>query len=345
MYSQTLAKKGNIVVQLEWTQYAGWGFAVEREALGTTFDSTIGGYPVTVHLPREPEEASTEEKLRADPAYLRRPEGVHTGSPSSSNWGWISSFSPYSNPDPVPYVRQIALTAELGTADGGVDLAATDIAATVHDWWSTAALWLEIITGQPITRFGNSPSVMKGVAFDVLESGEWSRKDVAVPSSVPSSPTLRRELATGEILKRCFALAGTMTSVPVSWALVRDARSLHLARQFRRAVIDVGSAAEMAVKDLMHHQLLVTVPPGIAKRLTQRELTLGAASEVLSGTGYSLPANFWSELVAVRNRVIHLDSGKGTGDVTAAESRSAIEIAAEIVEAAYPLPTGCIRLW
>ncbi len=85
------------------------------------------------------------------------------------------------------------------------------------------------------------------------------------------------------MLKHCGTLAGNKTSVPLAWTLLRDARALHRVAQTRRAAIECGSAAEMAIKELLNRRNV------IAK---QKKPTLGILSDDLRGDGYPLSSDF-----------------------------------------------------
>ncbi|MFX0575054.1 hypothetical protein [Nocardia nepalensis] len=147
--------------------------------------------------------------------------------------------------------------------------------------------------------------------------------------------------ASVEILRHCFTLAGAMKTPSLPWLLIRDARSLHHVRQYRRAVIDAGSAAEIAVKELIRANLPATLPPKLAEKLTEGQL--GPALNTLKDSGYiTTPRDFTTRLVRVRNNVVHMNAD---GAVSGAQSLDAIVVAAELVEAAEPLPPGLVREW
>lgn len=332
-----------MTIRVEWFCTLESGFVGADDIAGSAFQTVVAGQAVTVHLPSLPDSAAEW--------MLARPPGVTIdGDP----WYWGSVTGMRGSDVLGVQIRQLALSAELDQE--GIDLQATveDLVAHTDAWWDTAKAWLEVLTGQRITLVGHRPAQYLGnktPIWKILPDGSLGAP-FTIPSfiavSVEDVPGLGRgvPVATSEILRHCFTFAESNTLPHFPWLLIRDARSLHEAGQYRRAVIDAGSAAEMAVKDLMHAQLASTVPPGIVNRLTQRDLTLGAASEVLKDTGFvGLPSNFSRGLVGVRNRVVHLDNGTGQGIATELESDTAIGLAADVVEMAYPLPVGLTRLW
>ncbi|WP_405161552.1 hypothetical protein OG203_35250 [Nocardia sp. NBC_01499] len=299
--------------------------------------STVAGENVMVHLPSASDVVTVGEGLRPP---------VDVTISTTNSWGDVVGKTVTG--EYFVEIERLALTAELSYSAGKLQAVVERIVAAMDSWWSSAEAWLEIVTGQRLTLEGQRPVVKVGnktPVWQVMPDGSLS-KPFPIVSRVVLPIGADMPLVTEEVLQRCFTLAAASAMPAFPWPLVREARSLHAAGQYRRAVIDASGAAEVAVKNILNAQLSVTVPQGIADRLTRRELTLGASVEILRATGYSgLPANFTRDLVAVRNRAVHLDNGTGQRETTRTESATTIALAGDVVEAAFPLPSGLTRLW
>lgn len=145
--------------------------------------------------------------------------------------------------------------------------------------------------------------------------------------------------ANFEILQSCFRQAELTNELPLAWKLIRDARALDIVGQFRRAVIDAGAGAEIAMPVLIDSLLPTGLKPKLRKQLMYG--TLGRLWGTLRDSGYSRKADIKTDLVDARNTATHKSGSTLAGDA----SEKAIGAAAELVEAAFPLPDGMERLW
>lgn len=108
--------------------------------------------------------------------------------------------------------------------------------------------------------------------------------------------------------------------------LLRDGRAALRRGQFRRAVIDAGSATEVTLADFNRRATRVNTgsrPPTLGWYVRQPAIASGA----------SLPANTKLDLVDIRNKAIHENRMP-----TRAETATAISIAAQVVNRLDPLP-------
>jgi hypothetical protein len=132
-----------------------------------------------------------------------------------------------------------------------------------------------------------------------------------------------------------MALTASKTEPPLEWLLIRDARSLVTARQYRRAVIDACTAAEVSLTSLIDDKFDADGTPeadrkrqfashhGIS-RLKQLHRAVGAAG--------TLPTRLVEDVGALRNKAAH----RGY-EPTPAETGLAIDTATAVVELATPL--------
>jgi hypothetical protein len=136
-------------------------------------------------------------------------------------------------------------------------------------------------------------------------------------------------------LQKVMDLVGNDLCPETEWLFIRDARSLLRAGDYRRAVIDAGSAAELALTELLRRRL-ASVDPVIRDTLLDRNRGLDRRAMLTRDLNAGIVLNTFAEnLNRPRTRATH-----GKEPIEAAEARAAVDEAAAIVAQAYPLPEG-----
>jgi hypothetical protein len=137
-------------------------------------------------------------------------------------------------------------------------------------------------------------------------------------------------------LQQCIAHGEHRGQPPAEWLLIRDANSLCAGHDFRRAVLDAGLAAELAVTQLISAHLVANGRTDAQiEAVLQRHRMLGRRCAYwLDHCGGSLPTDYRLRLLERRNAATHSGRTPREDDV-----RDAIAVASEIVFQAYPLPT------
>jgi hypothetical protein len=115
--------------------------------------------------------------------------------------------------------------------------------------------------------------------------------------------------------------------------LIRDARSLAMAGQTRRALLDAGTAAELAMTALLETYLFPSGEP-IQKALFERYKTLGGLKELaLQLIPQKVPQQLQDDLIEPRNDAIH----RADEPVSGATALKAIAKAVELVALLHPI--------
>ncbi|MGY1969008.1 hypothetical protein ACW9HH_32640 [Nocardia gipuzkoensis] len=309
--------------RIEWFHRVGSTFVALADVVEATFETTVAGHSAVASFP---------SKLPATIGGL--PDGAAVKNPFDRP---IAAGTT----SPRVTIQGVLLTADIDGDDDELHDAAVNIVAAMEAWWMAVSSWLEIVTGQQVSAVSDDAAVTFRDATSIWTMPADRSEPVPFQMGTPFGAfRLDTTVAVSvEVLRHCFALAGSMTMPSPSWMLIRDARSLHRVHQYRRAVIDAGSAAEIATKTLIRENLPASLPPKLAKSLAGG--TLGAALKTLEDSGYSTPPDRYNDrLVKLRNTVIH-----GEQVVSAEQSTGAIAVAVELVEAAEPLPKGLVRLW
>ncbi|ANW66458.1 hypothetical protein BCA37_25390 [Mycobacterium sp. djl-10] len=143
------------------------------------------------------------------------------------------------------------------------------------------------------------------------------------------------DLLDHKTLTACMSLTAQKAEPPLEWLFIRDARSLVNGRQYRRAVIDACTAAEISLTALIDNKFDADgtsaddrkkefdTHHGISK-LKQLHTKVGAAG--------TLPKRLVEDVGALRNKAAH----RGYNP-TPVETALAIQTATTVVEMANPL--------
>ncbi|WP_433560425.1 hypothetical protein ACQP1O_22245 [Nocardia sp. CA-151230] len=218
--------------EIEWQEDIPGGVRCVREVLGLDFASALDGTPVTVHMPGPP---ITDEALP-----LTQPTAI-LGNFELSTMAW--GYRPPSSSAMV-VVNRIGFTAAV--PDSQI------VGDEMNDWALIFLSWLDILTGQHLTPIAFRPPQQAENRTCLMTRGsDGTPLHAAVFRPFPPIYPLNQFDASKETIEHCCALAGTKEQVPLAWMLLRDARALHRVAQTRRAAIECGSAAEMAIKSLL----------------------------------------------------------------------------------------------
>ncbi|BBZ28101.1 hypothetical protein MMAD_23960 [Mycolicibacterium madagascariense] len=224
------------------------------------------------------------------------------------------------------------LTAENG---GEFEAAAREFLGELDDYWTRFTSWVGILTGQDFVGLGGDPAGLTRTRplFTWTGDKDGQRADVRWRSfHSPNRGVFQRQLQLDE-LQSCATLAGEQAP-PAEWLLIRDARSLLGAGQNRRAIIDAGTAAELAMTALIDESLNdAGTDERVRKALTDRYGALEGRQKLLRLLSPDiLSAQLQRDLIEPRNRATH--AGR---EFTDAQAAAAVSMATSIVEAARPL--------
>ncbi|MFL6127248.1 hypothetical protein [Actinophytocola sp.] len=117
---------------------------------------------------------------------------------------------------------------------------------------------------------------------------------------------------------------------PMEHLLLCDSRRSLILGEYRRAVLDAGTAAELSLTRLLDSELEATTEP-IRKMIRKSVCQLGPLVETLRGLGMSLPDNIQVELIRPRNLASHAGISP-----TDHEASKAVAMASVLVD--IPLP-------
>jgi hypothetical protein len=189
--------------------------------------------------------------------------------------------------------------------------------------------WIEVVTGQDLAKPGdrrpkqpqtfhlwgsNPDGTMRPLPF-ILHG---------IP--FPQAPPLNSIGLLG-----CLSAAAGGKGAPPERLHLSDARSLHNDGQWRRAVIDATTAAEVGITSWLDNRLS-TAEPDVKAALLNTPLTLGRLHRLYTQLGGELPSGFDNAVVKPRNDAAH----RGM-PLTREESEVAIETTAQLLDATNPI--------
>lgn len=340
-----------------------WGLQVDTECLGATFTSRTASHDLEIGLPQRDTQPEIPEPFRQilgppvlnmeliPPKWVCEPvDDLERDEERNVRpvWGTVlvpdtaGVVYPESARNTALVIRCRFYTSVQAPDEDEFEVATKSFLGELDDWWKRFTAWVGVVTGQDFLGLG-------GYMRQGTQSGDirtWTcvdgqRAANALRSSYPSPrygiPPVNLGLAD---MKRCVNATGCQDP-PAEWSLIRDARLLLNAGQIRRAVLDIGTAAELAMTLLVDRHLDDTnTDEAVKKAITERYDSLGAMNDLLrSFKPELLSPNVQTDLIALRNIAIHgrNRSGKRWDQITIDEAIKAFHTAAAIVDAARPL--------
>lgn len=135
-----------------------------------------------------------------------------------------------------------------------------------------------------------------------------------------------------EMWRTALRLAGEGRPIPTEYTLLRDARAHVGLAEFRRAVLDAATAAEIALSAVLDRST-ASAGSAISRAIRDANKDLGRLSRTLRNVfQVPIPETTQSRLADPRNKAIHAGVAPSRAD-----AKAAVEVAAQIVELSNPL--------
>lgn len=198
----------------------------------------------------------------------------------------------------------------------------------IDGWFERLAFWVEAVVDQDMSHDHSLSSVRmpgNGLSVFTVEGDIISLPAHSNSIILRSRSSEKLKLPT---LRKIIAHANNGVLPSDAHMLLKESRAARRRGQYRRAVIDAGSATEITLADFNRRAAHVAPRPGQLPTLgwyvRQRAIAARAG----------LPANTIADLVDIRNRAIHQNLLP-----TPDETKEALAIAEQIVNEIDPLPT------
>jgi hypothetical protein len=327
----------------------GAGLYVSTNCLGRIFTSRTTNYDLTVGLPQLDTVQQPGRVIPPAWTYDPRDDRERVNERDFIVWGAALGYGakkayPASAQDAaVVYHGRFYTTLsasnddELLSASNDDEFfaAADDFLNELDDWWTRFTSWVGILASQDFVRLGSGMGGIKTRPLSMWTSnadGQRAGRDIR--SYVPEHGIVPMSVLELHDLQACVTATGSEEPPPAEWLFIRDARSLLNGGQSRRAVIDAGTAAELALTTLIDRYLISAntderVRKALTKRYTGLEGRTALVRRLLPGL---LSDQLQRDLIDPRNLATH-----GGHSFTDAAAQTAVDLATVIVEEAQPL--------
>lgn len=322
----------------------GSGLLIESECLGRSYTSRTAGRSLSISIPRMPTNWQGDGFLDPpDWSYksFSDSELEDKFSDAAFDWGVTSGFRNNDDGTQTPEfarVRRWGFKTKIDDASDKFSFFNTCAEAIreIEIWWDLVSSWVSIFTKQDFVEIGKTRSGIRvGPVMTWCGNAEHLRVNGSRETSIPIVNDRGVSRLDENTLVRCLTLAANGTQPPDEWILIRDARSLVNCKQYRRAVIDACTAAELSITALIDNKFSVDGTTA-TERKSQFDAHHGIAGlKTLHknvGAAGQLPKRLIENVGATRNKAAH----RGYSPTTE-ETNLAIDAALLVVEQAYPL--------
>lgn len=311
----------------------GSGFLVTPDCLGRRFSSRTATYELSITLPAL-YEGHEKERLRRPPWTYVLAGDDRDAYWSSDEWGSVAGTGAEA-PTYAHIMRCVVHSKVAANDEADFKAAAQLFGDEVAAWWSSVSDWLDVLTLQD---FASLKRAQRSILNDSVQM--WSGDSAGVRKAGISYQVLTGGIHQVEVLdehqlQAALDLAASGTPPDVEWLFMRDARSLLNAGEYRRAVIDACTAAELAVTALIDRKF---DDDGTSQAERTREFGAHHGLSKLKllhkkrGAVGALPKRLVDDVGAPRNKATH--KGERLGK---AEAETAIKTAVDVVAIAFPL--------
>ncbi|MDO3402110.1 hypothetical protein QWI29_18885 [Mycolicibacterium neoaurum] len=231
-------------------------------------------------------------------------------------------------------VEQLRFTTE-GAAGNDDELQHTRFHIRDHHatWWSVLADWIGVTSNQDLIELGKQRRRSLGLFSMWIADPEAGEESGFNSLKMPELRPYVGEPLSRAQLQRCMALAGEATRPPAAWLMLRDARSLLNTGEYRRAVLDAGTAAELALADSLSTYLTSNSRPDVAKAFIDRTKMLGPLTDAVKKLKIvPLPEKLQPRVIDPRNLAVH-----GAQEMTKKIAETAIATTCSLLNVTHPL--------
>ena len=304
----------------------GSGVVVTPDCLGRSYQTALAGRRLIVTVPSFDGTVVAEPPLR----YTRPDTYVDVDPPNA--WGELRVWNKAEDGSPIPVqicIRRVRILLSVTPAEAADVNLGPQLDDALLPWWDALSSWVEIVTGQDLASLGERRPKKPQIFHLWAGNTDGTMRPLAM--MFHATPFLQAPALTSHGLQGCLSAVARGQLPPPERLHLTDARSLHNDGQWRRAVIDAATAAEVAITSWLDNRLS-TAEPDVKAALLGTPLTLGRLHRLYTRLGGVLPGDFDKLVVKPRNDAAH----RGMS-LTREESAAAIESTATLLDATSPL--------
>lgn len=327
-----MASTGADIRSLEGHIACGTGLYVTVECLGRSYYSKSESHDLSITLPHYDFDVPLAPPVWECSALT--PDDKEEQE-LSLKWGVIKDWDTTTDGRQVPTTARVdrwRFETIIQVPQGeSFSQAAWSVMPEVDDWWALFRSWLEILTSRNIATRPTAGDIRSEPIWIWECSAAKTRRNPGVARSWPLYDHVWPPI-DDPTLEACMKLAALREPPPDMWLFIRDARALIDSGDYRRAVIDAGTAAELAMTEILDQDLAATGSV-LREALLARSRTLEGRAKLMKDLGAGcVPTTFKADLQNPRNKAAH-----GGVRQTLNGARKALAIAIDLVEQAEPL--------
>jgi hypothetical protein len=301
----------------------GPGVVVTADCLGQSHQTSLAGRPLIVKMPVFDGNVIVEPA----PRYKRPDSYVDVDPPDP--WGEVRSSNTAEDGSVIPVtvcIKRVRLWFPVSPVEATNPLLGPHLDNRLSPWWDALSAWIEVTTGQDLASLGDRRPKRPQTFHLWGGNADGTMRPLAMLFQATGFPPSHPLPAEG--LRTCLAAVAEGRAAPQERLHLSDARSLHNNGQWRRAVIDAATAAEVAITSWIDSNANSDVKADLAKK----PKPLGALWPLYKRLGGAVPDNFQKLVVDPRNDAAH----RGMA-LTSEQSAAAIDATAELVAATTPM--------
>jgi hypothetical protein len=301
----------------------GPGVVVTADCLGRWYQTALTGRQLTVALPSFDGNAIAEPPLR-----YRRPESYVDVDPPNP-WGELRAWNKAEDGSVIPVlacIRRVRLWFSVTPAEAGDINLGPALDNLLSPWWDALSSWIEVATGQDLANLGDRRPKRPQTFHLWGGNADGTMRPLAMMFHATGFPPSNPLPSQG--LQACLSAVAEGRAAPQERLHLCDARSLHNNGQWRRAVIDAATAAEVGITSWIDSNADAKVKADLVKK----PRTLGALWRLYEELGGVVPDDFQKLVVDPRNDAAH----RGMS-LTSEQSAAAIDATAALLDATTPL--------
>jgi hypothetical protein len=174
-------------------------------------------------------------------------------------------------------------------------------------WCARLNDWIEVLTGNDLNAAHPVDAVLDPAHWTSAAWIQSTAKDVKYEYVNPTINVVLHETNPMDASRWSAAIraANGGRDLPEIWVLLRDARSAQRRRQFRRAILDAATAAELIVDQELRNELLKTNAAPFVDKLLKDTWQVSRRLDLMGALGMWLPVDIHDKLTVLRNSVIH----------------------------------------
>jgi hypothetical protein len=272
---------------------------------------------------------SFDGTMVAEPALRYKRPDTYVDVDPPNPWGELRRWGNAEDGSPIPAlicIKRVRILLSVNPAEAADLNLGPQLDDALSPWWDALSSWVEVVTGQDLANLGERRPKQPQTFHLWGGNADGTMRPLSMLFHGIIYPQVNALTSYG--LFGCLSAVGRGEAAPPERLHLSDARSLHNAGQWRRAVIDAATAAEVAMTSWLDSN----AEADVRAALVARPPTLGRLHRIYTGNGGALPDNFQELVVKPRNDAAH----RGM-PLTPAQSAAAIDATAKLLDVTTPI--------